>query len=223
MAGKIIVMFPTWPEASDFVLAHGEKYETVKAGVGLAECAARTAKVIAERRPDTLILAGFAGVYGRSADGPLGGGKVQGSGDRPQNSGVAVSGLRKGDVVLVERENSFDLGSLQGGTFRPLAKSGGDPPLNFYPCPSPLPLVFTRVTSNTVNIASAGHGNGLLPDAEIENMEGAAFFAVCGALHVRCAEIRVVSNIVGEPTSQWIMAEAAARLAEGVSRFIDTL
>lgn len=198
MSGKIIVMFPTWPEAKDFVLTSGNEYETVMAGVGLAECAARTAKVISDRKPDLIILAGFAGAY-------------------------PASSLKKGDTVLVEQENSFDLGSLQGGAFHPLTKSGGNPAMNYYICSTPLPEIFRRVTSNTVNTAAPGHGNALLSRAEVENMEGAAFFAVCDALRVGFAEIRTISNIVGEPPSQWNFPESASLLAAGVKKFVDRL
>jgi adenosylhomocysteine nucleosidase/futalosine hydrolase len=198
MTGRIIVMFPTWLEAKNFALDSGPKYETVKAGVGLAECAARTAKVICERKPGLLILAGFAGVY-------------------------AGSGLTKGDTVLVERENSFDLGSLRGDAFRPLSQSGGDPALNYYTCRTSLPGTFRGVTSNSVNTAALNRGNDRLPRAEIENMEGAAFFAVCNALRVNFAEIRTISNVVGEDPSRWIFDEAAARLADSVKKFIDML
>ena len=38
---------------------------------------------------------------------------------------------------------------------------------------------------------------------EVENMEGAAFFAVCDALGVACCQIRAVSNYVGEPFDRW--------------------
>ncbi len=193
MSKNILVMFPTWSEAKYFVMDHGEEFEIVKAGVGLAECAARTAKCIVERKPDLLILAGFAGAY-------------------------AGSGLEKGETVLVERENCFDLGSLRGDVFRPLSKSGDDPALNYYTCGTLLPDTFRKVTSNTVNTIAPNCGNGLLPRAGIENMEGAAFFAVCNALRVECAEIRTISNFVGEDPSEWIMDEAAARLADGVEK-----
>ena len=43
---------------------------------------------------------------------------------------------------------------------------------------------------------------------EVENMEGAAFFAVCDALGVACCQIRAVSNYVGEPFGQWAVEEA---------------
>ena len=44
-------------------------------------------------------------------------------------------------------------------------------------------------------------GQGSLPG--IDNMEGAAFFAVCEALGVACCQIRAVSNYVGEPFDRW--------------------
>lgn len=70
-----------------------------------------------------------------------------------------------------------------------------------------------RITSNTV------HGGGADPgEAAIENMEGAAFMAVCGAAAVACAEIRAVSNRVGETFDRWRFDEAAERLAEALTK-----
>ncbi len=53
-------------------------------------------------------------------------------------------------------------------------------------------------------------GQSALP--EIENMEGAAFFAVCEALGVACCQIRAVSNYVGEPFGRWAVEEAVENL-----------
>ena len=64
------------------------------------------------------------------------------------------------------------------------------------------------VTSNTVSIPAQ------FSSMAIENMEGAAFFAVCRELGVRCAQIRAISNRVGEPYSTWWVAEALEALAE---------
>jgi nucleoside phosphorylase len=49
--------------------------------------------------------------------------------------------------------------------------------------------------------------------ADIENMEGATLFAVCGELGVRCAEIRAISNRVGEEFAKWSIDEALNNLA----------
>lgn len=54
------------------------------------------------------------------------------------------------------------------------------------------------VIGNTVcRVASDDNG------AAIENMEGAAFFATCLATGKKFAEIRAISNIVGEPFERW--------------------
>lgn len=47
---------------------------------------------------------------------------------------------------------------------------------------------------------------------EVENMEGAAFFAVCEALGVACCQIRAISNYVGEPFEKWAVDEAVENL-----------
>ena len=60
---------------------------------------------------------------------------------------------------------------------------------------------------------------GYLP--EVENMEGAAFFAVCDALGVACCQIRAVSNYVGEPFGQWAVEEAVGNLTEKLNQIFE--
>lgn len=50
--------------------------------------------------------------------------------------------------------------------------------------------------------------------ARLENMEGAALFAACAALGVRCCEIRAVANYVGDPFEQWDIPCAVTNLTE---------
>lgn len=57
---------------------------------------------------------------------------------------------------------------------------------------------------------------------EVENMEGAAFFAVCDALGVACCQIRAVSNYVGEPFGQWAMEEAVGNLTEKLNQIFES-
>ena len=61
---------------------------------------------------------------------------------------------------------------------------------------------------------------GYLP--EVENMEGAAFFAVCDALGVACCQIRAVSNYVGEPFGQWAVEEAVGNLTEKLNQIFES-
>lgn len=179
------------------MLRMAESTEVWQCGIGSAECAARTAFVITSRRPDMLILAGTAGAR-------------------------TDSGLKKGTTVLVEQENPADLGTIRNSSFHPLPKSGHDSSLNVYRNSTPLPEMFPSVVSDTVNTAGTpfreGHSH-----AVIENMEGAAFFAVCAALNTPYAEIRCISNYWGEDRAAWIMQQAADTLANDLSLFIEKL
>lgn len=56
--------------------------------------------------------------------------------------------------------------------------------------------------------------------AQIENMEGAVFFASCAEAGVPCAEIRAVSNAVGAPRGEWNIAAAVVRLAETIDKLL---
>lgn len=61
-----------------------------------------------------------------------------------------------------------------------------------------LPKGLPSVVSNTVSSCGAeAHG------AQIENMEGAVFFALCADAGVRFCEVRSVSNMVGAAKDEW--------------------
>lgn len=78
----------------------------------------------------------------------------------------------------------------------------------------PSPLTSLRgVTSNSVD------GRCTLPtNAQIENMEGATLFAMAETLGFRFAEIRAISNRVGDPLNRWQINSATERLAEELLR-----
>ncbi len=68
-------------------------------------------------------------------------------------------------------------------------------------------LGLRSVIGNTVcQVASDDNG------ADIENMEGAAFFATCLITGKKFAEVRAISNFVGEPFEQWDMKLANENL-----------
>jgi nucleoside phosphorylase len=62
---------------------------------------------------------------------------------------------------------------------------------------------------------SVSHG------AEIENMEGAALFAMAEAVGFRAVEIRAISNRVGESFDEWHIDDAIAALAAELKRIYD--
>lgn len=69
------------------------------------------------------------------------------------------------------------------------------------------------VRSNTVH-TSVRSAEG----AQVENMEGAALFAFAQTTGVRVAEIRAISNMVGEDSSKWNIAQTTTILAKELIR-----
>ena len=51
-------------------------------------------------------------------------------------------------------------------------------------------------------------------DAEVENMEGAALFALCEEFGAECVEVRAISNYVGEAREGWTIPLALETLAQ---------
>jgi nucleoside phosphorylase len=72
------------------------------------------------------------------------------------------------------------------------------------------------VKSNSVHtMQSESHG------AEIENMEGAALFAMSEAMGFRAVEVRAISNRVGESFGEWHLDDAIVALAAELKRIND--
>jgi nucleoside phosphorylase len=57
--------------------------------------------------------------------------------------------------------------------------------------------------------------------AEIENMEGAALFAMSEAMGFRAVEVRAISNRVGEGFDEWHLDDAIVALAAELKRIND--
>lgn len=68
------------------------------------------------------------------------------------------------------------------------------------------------VRSNTVHATATADG------AHIENMEGAALFAMAEALNINVVEIRAISNRVGEGFAEWHLDDALRNLATTLKR-----
>ncbi|MCH5335703.1 MAG: hypothetical protein J1D86_07890 [Alistipes sp.] len=114
-------------------------------------------------------------------------------------AGTYDSSVALGSVYAVELERDFGLPARFAAEFR----------AGFLPDGLP------RAVSNTVQQTSAD-GRGAL----IENMEGAAVYAVCAAQGVACCGIRAVSNRTGEPFGTWDVAGATDNLAEILIRIL---
>lgn len=194
---KILVVFPTSTEAQFF--SH-PKVTTAISGVGLSATAYNTVKLIAQHKPDWLIMAGIAGVYPHSS-------------------------LKIGDVVLVESECEADLGFFTPGGFTHLADldlAMDFSVIKYWGCPYlPKNSILPIAKSNSMNAAMAPFIH--TQDADIENMEGAAFFQVCLAEQQKFLEVRSVSNLVKIGDDQWDMEGSIRALTEGLHKVIEYL
>lgn len=72
------------------------------------------------------------------------------------------------------------------------------------------------VASNTVSRCNAESCG-----ADIENMEGAALFAIAEALGFRAVEIRAVSNVVGDDFAKWNIELATHNLAKVLKNYAE--
>lgn len=180
---KIAVIVPTRKESSLF----SDRLSVFHCGVGMAECGAETARIVAEEKPDLAILAGIAGTY--------------------------TDELSIGETVAVRSETVADLGRLSAGGFTGLYQKRY--------ATAVIPEGYNAVDSNTVNCAGALIEHPVR--AAIENMEGAAFFAVCGRFGVQAMEIRTVSNRVGEKIDAESLSLAIENLAAETEKIVSKL
>jgi len=193
---KITVLFPTETEASLF---QRTDVTTVISGVGLTATAYATIKAI-QQQPDMLILAGIAGVFPHSA-------------------------FQINEVVLVSSELEADLGFFTRDGFVHLAHLPLDMAFerrHILFCEHlPKASIFPLARSISLNAAMAPFIDTSI--ADIENMEGAAFFHVCQQEQQGFLEIRAISNKVDINNDQWDMQGSVQALTTGLHKLIDYL
>ena len=112
-------------------------------------------------------------------------------------AGAYAETLAKGDVVAVGEERVAGIPAQFDKGYRVSLKLSG----------------LREVRSNTVCRCGAD-GCG----AEVENMEGAALFALCEAFGAECAEVRAISNYVGEAREGWEIPLALENLAQTLKK-----
>ena len=210
---KRIFIFPTIEEAKAFILTQPRD------PVFVAGVAAATLRAVKAKKPQLVVLAGITGACDRT----LRRGEVvevvteriAGIPERyareyetsgpdlglPLAAGVTVS--RSGDGAAAKDGPK----SAAEGTGHAAGDAG-------FAEPHPGFTADDRAGGNPEDTPG-----GYLP--EVENMEGAAFFAVCDALGVACCQIRAVSNYVGEPFGQWAVEEAVGNLTEKLNQIFE--
>lgn len=192
------------PLEIDF-LRQGIQHDQVKwlcTGIGMVNTAIHLERALAKQKPDFILQAGIGGSF---------------------NSTLPI-----GSVVQVVQETYAELGAESPKGFLNLEAlgflnfiAGGKTFFNTLDNPSPPIAGIECATSITVNRV---HGmsetiaqSRQLWNADIENMEGAAFFQVCLEHTIPFAEIRAISNFV-EPRNResWDIPGALMKLREGL-------
>ncbi len=194
---RIVILFPSKMESRFFNIPNITVRYT---GVGLTASAYATVKTIRELHPDILILAGIAGVY-------------------------THSNLKIGDTVLVSAEHEADLGIFYEDGFKHMSDLQLDMSFKvnrFLNCPYIKPdMPLPAVKSNSMNAAIAPFVN--TTDAEIENMEGSAFFYSCLQEKQPFLEVRAISNIVNTDHKAWDYEQSIRNMTDGIYKLIDYL
>lgn len=188
----------------------GEGWVWLECGIGKANTAATLAAFAQRRKFDRALLFGIAGAY-------------------------ADSGLQIGNCALAEKEVQADLGVRDGGM-----KGMGFPTLivgsDHYHNRFPLDKTFTAELKKKLDLPgkqfltrdlvsenpSEAKGLSLKWEADLENMEGAAFAQTCLWLGLAGAELRSVSNVAGvRDKSQWRTRQAVESLEHHILRIIE--
>ena len=185
----------------------GDEWVWLESGIGKVNTAMTLAAYAQRHRPEQVLLFGIAGAY-------------------------PGSGLQIGDCALAEKEIQADLGVKDGGMkgmgFPTLTVgTGGLASLQQFPSRFPLDKPFTAdlkaktglgvVNFLTRDLVSENPSEAkqlsLKWEADLENMEGAAFAQTCLWLGLRGAELRAVSNVAGiRDKTQWRTRQAVEAL-----------
>jgi futalosine hydrolase len=185
----------------------GDSTRVELCGFGPVVAAARTARVIAEHRPERVLLVGIAGRFA----------------DR----------LSIGQAYVFERVACHGVGAGSGAAFIPAASMGwkqwpGDASTATMPIEDSLPCTSGRLPAEAVvpraglllSACSASAGDDdvgsrlrVYPEAEAEDMEGFAVAAACRLAGVPIDIIRGISNTAGDRDRSYWQIEAACRAA----------
>jgi futalosine hydrolase len=119
-------------------------------------------------------------------------------------AGIAGSysdSFQAGDLLVVETEKFADIGYMYNGQFVPLTNSKTWKDYRRGVLINEYQVLrhetgLKNVSANTVNLNNANLKG--MPDADIENMEGAGFFLLAKEVNIPYLEIRSVSNPVTE-------------------------
>lgn len=191
----------------------GEGWVWLECGIGKANTAMTLAAYAQRHRVEQAVLFGIAGAY-------------------------EGSGLNLGDVALASEEVQADLGIKEGGMkgmgFPTLIVHGAGPSSYFHnrfpldqaltsELAKRLDVPLKRFLTRDLVCETPAEARAIAKkwEADLENMEGAAFAQACLWLGIRGAELRAVSNLAGiRDKNQWRIKLAVEALESVIPRII---
>lgn len=204
---NVLVVSATELEIKSFA-EQNNTADVLIAGVGIPATIFYVTKKLMQKNYDLVIQAGIAGTFSND--------------------------LKKGTVVLVNRDTFGDLGVYEKGTFKTLFDMGFINENEFPFTDGWLVNQHEYLTNSTLSLASAITVNKITDEVEqiknmtekinpdIESMEGAALHYVCLQQKINFLQLRSVSNIVGERDKQkWAMKEAITNLNIELKKLTD--
>ncbi len=201
----------------DFALGELFRYKNniylAHLGIAKVNTAAGLAILIDKLKPSKVILFGIAGAY--------------------PNSGLEIT-----ELVVASSEMHIDCGLKTNTGWQDMKSLGfslltkGQNYYNLFPTNSKLNKEFLELGIKAASFATsetvtASHSDALRIEQNlnvaVESMEGAAAAQVCLALDTPFAEIRAISNVVGErDKSKWQIEKAVLKLNKKIVEYLES-
>ena len=195
---NVLVTAATEFELEPFI-KENKVYDVLITGIGVPATIFHLTKRLCQKNYDLVIQAGIAGTFSGS--------------------------IKKGKVVLVNKDCFGDVGIYEKGNFNTLFEAGFINKNEFPFTDGWLVNQHEYLSKATLTLATAITVNKITDDAGqvnelfdkfnpgIESMEGAALHYVCLLQNVGFLQLRSISNMVGErDKSKWAMKEAITNL-----------
>lgn len=183
----------------ELFIEENKAYDVLITGIGVPATIFHLTKRLCQKNYDLVIQAGIAGTFS--------------------------GGIKKGKVVLVNKDCFADVGIYEKGNFNTLFDAGFINKNEFPFTDGWLVNQHEYLSKATLTLATAITVNKITDDAGqvnelfdkfnpgIESMEGAALHYVCLLQNVGFLQLRGISNMVGErDKSKWAMKEAITNL-----------
>jgi futalosine hydrolase len=206
---NILVIAPTSVElAAARHAACGGSVDFATTGIGMLQTAYNLTELLCRRQYRWVVCAGIAGAFAQH--------------------------LHAGDIVAVRTETADDLSAMyiygyHGAFPRGLLNKNDAPFENeILHCQdaacAAAAMNCMAAASLSVSLLAQGSEQALqrrqFYGADIENMEGAAFFYVCSMKKVRFVQVRAIANAVGMPHEQWNIPLALENLTKSLKQLL---